>query len=589
MRPVSRLMLAGSAAAVLWVAAGVAVAQDAQGAQQGAERAASGAQGPAAAQAAPEGAGERGLAAGDCRMAAEGFAADSAASRDPALAYRATEIAKACEHLPAAWQSAQRLLVLDPENVDALRLAGTVALEMARYEDARRIFRGLLSKPDVEPERALRDILPPLADGDLAPAAWQVFKDSLDRATLSPQVLSLLARMACTADDLASCQSLIDEARARDGGRDAATIRLAATVAAARGDSDRALAEARLVAQGDPANHRFAVVETLAALDRRDEARAEVERIASEPDQAVEADRRLALLALADGDTAEAERRFAGRLQRQEGSGEALFYLSLIAERTGRTEAALQGYQQLVNAGAGLGPRSRAARLLVRRGEAPAAMRIFDAYLRSGRADFIDTEIARARSLAEGGMHAEAVQGLDLALERHPQHPQLLYQRAVELDAGGKTDEAIKVFEALLASRPEDAAVSNALGYTLADRDRQLRRAEKLVRAALAQRPDNAAFIDSLGWVRHRRGKSREAVPLLERAWRLSREPEIAAHYGEVLWKTGAKNDARAVWTRALVVSPDSQPLRDTIQRLTGAQPVAPSAGPSPPPGTSKP
>ena len=537
---------------------------------------------PAASAAPPQSAGERGLAAGDCRMASEGFEVDARASRDPAVAYRAVEIAKACAHLPAAWRSAQRLVELDPENVEALRLAGTVALEMARYDDARRIFGGLLGKPDVEPERALRDILPPLAEGDLAPAAWQVFPRILDRSTLSPQVVSVLARMACNADDLKSCLSLIDEARARDGGRDAATIRLAATAAAALGDPDRALAEAQLVAQGDPEEHRFAVVETLVALDRRDEARVEIDRIAAEPDHAVEADRRLALLALADGDSAEAQRRFAGRLQRDQGAGEALFYLSLLAEREGRTDVALQGYQQLINAGAGLAPRSRAARLLVKRGEAPSAMRIFDGFLRSGRADFIDTEVARARALADGGMHAEAVQGIDLALQRHPDHPELRYQRAVELDAGGKTREAIKVFESLLAERPEDAAVQNALGYTLADRDRGLRRAEKLIRGALAQRPDNAAFIDSLGWVLYRRGKLRDAAPVLERSWRLSQEGEIAAHYGEVLWKLGEQAQARAVWARALVTSPDSKPLRATIERLTGKPPAPTAPMPSP-------
>jgi tetratricopeptide (TPR) repeat protein len=569
MRSLVRPSIAGSACAALLLCAALVQAQGV-----GPD--------PAASAAPPQSAGERGLAAGDCRMASEGFEGDARASRDPAVAYRAVEIAKACAHLPAAWRSAQRLVELDPENVEALRLAGTVALELARYDDARRIFGGLLGKPDVEPERALRDILPPLAEGDLAPAAWQVFPRILDRSTLSPQVVSVLARMACNADDLKSCLSLIDEARARDGGRDAATIRLAATAAAALGDPDRALAEAQLVAQGDPEEHRFAVVETLVALDRRDEARAEIDRIAAEPDHAVEADRRLALLALADGDSAEAQRRFAGRLQRDQGAGEALFYLSLLAEREGRTDVALQGYQQLINAGAGLAPRSRAARLLVKRGEAPSAMRIFDGFLRSGRADFIDTEVARARALADGGMHAEAVQGIDLALQRHPEHPELRYQRAVELDAGGKTREAIKVFESLLAERPEDAAVQNALGYTLADRDRELRRAEKLIRGALAQRPDNAAFIDSLGWVLYRRGKLRDAAPVLERSWRLSQEGEIAAHYGEVLWKLGEQAQARAVWARALVTSPDSKPLRATIERLTGKPPAPTAPMPSP-------
>ena len=508
----------------------------------------------------PASAGERGLAEGNCRAAAEGFRADALASRDPSLAYRATEIGQACQHLPAAWASAQRLLVLDPENVEALRLVGNVALASARYADARQIFFGLLAKPDVEPDRALREIADPELRASL---------ESLAQA-LSAPVLSSLARMACNADDLARCRALIGEARAKGGGNDAATIRLAAAEAAASGDAERALGEAQLVAQGDPQDSRFAVVETLLTLDRRVEARAEIERIAAEPDHAVEADRRLALLAYNEGDYLDAERRFSARIQRNEGTGEGLFYLAMMAERVGRTDAALPGYEELVRAGAGLAPRSRAARLLVARGEAPKAMRLFDDWLRSGRGDFIDTELARARALSEGGMRAEALQGLDLALERHPEHPELRYQRAMELDGAGRNREAIKTFEALLKERPQDANVLNALGYTLADRKKSLRRAENLIRAALEQRPDNAAFLDSRGWLRYRRGDKAGALPPLERAWQLSREGEIAAHWGEVLWSMGDQAGARSIWARALVAAPESKPLRATIERFTG-------------------
>ena len=167
-------------------------------------------------------------------------------------------------------------------------------------------------------------------------------------------------------------------------------------------------------------------------------------------------------------------------------------------------------------------------------------------------------------------MRAESLQGIDLALERHPEHPELRYQRAVELDGAGRSREAIKTFEALLKERPEDANVLNALGYTLADRKKSLRRAENLIRAALEQRPDNAAFLDSLGWVRYRRGDKAGALPPLERAWQLSREGEIAAHWGEVLWSMGDQAGARSIWARALVAAPESKPLRAAIDRFTG-------------------
>jgi Flp pilus assembly protein TadD len=170
-------------------------------------------------------------------------------------------------------------------------------------------------------------------------------------------------------------------------------------------------------------------------------------------------------------------------------------------------------------------------------------------------------------------MRAEAVQGIDIALKRHPEHHELRYQRAVELDGAGRSREAIKEFEALLKERPDDANVQNALGYTLADRKRSLSRAERLIRSALEQRPDNAAFLDSLGWVRYRRGDKAGALPHLERAWRLSYEGEIAAHWGEVLWSMGDQAGARSVWARALVTAPDSKPLRATLERFTGAAP----------------
>lgn len=522
---------------------------------------------------------ELALRTGDCRSAVEAYLDLARQDRDPRASVRAIEVARACRHLPAAWAAAARLRELDGENPQALRLVGTIALETFRIDAAREIFSELLAKPDVEPDRALADILPALAEGEAAVAAWMLFKDLVDAERAGDRVLLPLARMACAADALRACLALIDEARERGVGRDSPSIRLAALAAAGAGLTERALEEARLVSIGDPAEHRFAEIETLISLHREDEAREALLRIEQRADEydteqhAIEADRRLALLALARGDLAEAERRFGQRLSSDEGAGEALFYLGTIAERRGRADAALQGYRQLIAAGAGLPVRARTARLLLARGELDAAMQLYDEMLRSFRVDAIQIELSRARVLSEAALHDEALSRLDKALQRYPEHPELRYYRAVLLDAAGRQKPAIEEFERLLAARPADPAILNALGYTLADRRRQLPRAERLIRSALAQRPDNAAFLDSLAWVRFRRGDRASALPLLERAWRLSREPEIAAHWGEVLWVSGARAEARTVWAQGLVIAPDSKPLRATIERYAGALP----------------
>ena len=510
----------------------------------------------------------------DCRATVESLVLEASADRDPRRTDRALDIALACHHIPAAWQMAAHLWSLDPENPEALQRVGMVALQAWKIPEAREIYASLLAKPDVEPGRALADILPPLSEGPLAPAAWRVFGSMLDRETLTPQAIATLGRMACNSDDLAACASLISLARTRGAGRDVRTIRLAAAAAAALGDESTALDESSLVAQGDPVNHRFAQIETWITLDRFDEARAALQKIATADDASPdtpfrrEAERRLALLALSQGELTEAERLFSERLRADRGSAESLYYLAVIAERQGRTDSALKAYLQLSAAGAGLPPRVRAARLLFAAGRYNDALALFDALKHPARNNTIEIEIARSRSLAEAGFDDEAIDSIEGALQRHPDHPELRYHKAVLLDGMGRTAAGIRVFEELLKQRPDEANVMNALGYTLADRKRQLPRAERLVRAALDQRPDNAAYLDSLGWVLFRRGKTQDALPLLERAWRLSKEAEIAAHWGEALWASGDRAAAQRVWAQALLLSPESKPLREVIERF---------------------
>ncbi|MBM4223783.1 MAG: hypothetical protein FJ167_03105, partial [Gammaproteobacteria bacterium] len=186
---------------------------------------------------------ERALLAGDCKGAVDGYLASGLADRDPRTIERALEVARACRNLPAAAQAADRLFELDGENVEALRLIGLVALETWRLDVARKVYRDLLVKPDVEVDRALADLLPEIAEGGATPAAWLVFRDLVDREKASAGTLATLARIACNADDLSACRELIAAARAKGGGNEARTIRLLAAAAAAQGDDRVALAE----------------------------------------------------------------------------------------------------------------------------------------------------------------------------------------------------------------------------------------------------------------------------------------------------------------------------------------------------------
>jgi Flp pilus assembly protein TadD len=143
----------------------------------------------------------------------------------------------------------------------------------------------------------------------------------------------------------------------------------------------------------------------------------------------------------------------------------------------------------------------------------------------------------------------------------------VLYQKSILLEKAGRTDAAIAQLETLYRDRPQDSAISNALGFILADHDRDLVRAQRLISAALKSEPDNPAILDSLGWLQFRRGMLAAALPLLERAYRLDQDGDIGAHWGEVLWAMGEKVKARETWNRALMVDPDNALVKAAQQR----------------------
>ena len=119
----------------------------------------------------------------------------------------------------------------------------------------------------------------------------------------------------------------------------------------------------------------------------------------------------------------------------------------------------------------------------------------------------------------------------------------------------------------MLAARPGDATIQNALGYTLADRTRHVDEAAALVQQALQQTPDSAAVLDSMGWALHKQGKHSEAIEYLERARKSGADPEIDLHLGEVQWDMDQKTAARDTWKKALERWPDDKRLKERLER----------------------
>ena len=510
------------------------------------------------------------LERGDCRAAAETYAA-AAQKGDVAVARRSSEVSLACEHLPAAWDSVKRWRALAPTDSDAATIYAAVALKLYRVSDAKSALMTVFknTKADEGGDSKLAELSQLFLQEADAASTFAAMNGAIDADTASPGTLSLLAELALEAYDTKRAEQLIALALKQDpSSYEARHILTRAYVM--KGDGAAAVLMARDIATLDTKRGQFELAETFIELDRLEEARLELERLRNTDADKGDVDRRLALLAYQGGDYDEAQRRFAELATSDEATDASLLYLADIAEMDGDTDTALAGYRRLINSNSSLAvaARTRAAAILLDKKQRGEALAMIDDYISEHPDRSFELNVTKANLLADHGEIDSGLALLAAALDQHPQHPSLQYDRAVLLEKAGKVKDSVGALEKLLTDRGDDPTLLNALGYTLADHGMELSRAEGLIRKSLAIMPDNPAILDSMGWVRFKRGDSKGAIDYLKRSYLLAHDPEIAAHWAEALWKSGAQQEARAVLATALARHPDSDTLKKTIARL---------------------
>lgn len=176
--------------------------------------------------------------------------------------------------------------------------------------------------------------------------------------------------------------------------------------------------------------------------------------------------------------------------------------------------------------------------------------------------------LAGSEVLRGAGQVPAAMSLVNRGLSSHPEDTDLLYARAILAETMNRPDISEKDLRSILARDPDNATALNALGYSLADRNLRLTEAASLLEKAHTLTPNDPAVIDSLGWLYYRRGELREALEYLRRAYSLNDDPEIAAHLGEVLWQSGDKPGARAIWDKALKKDPEHRALKQVLEKF---------------------
>jgi tetratricopeptide (TPR) repeat protein len=210
----------------------------------------------------------------------------------------------------------------------------------------------------------------------------------------------------------------------------------------------------------------------------------------------------------------------------------------------------------------------RIAAMLAEQGDLDAAR----ARIQNISAPTLDIELrlflAEGEILRDAGQFEEAYEVYSLGLQQMQDNSSLLYARALTAEKLGRIDDAIADLSVIVKNEPNNPEALNALGYTLVDMTARVVEGKQYVEKALKLKPNDPAILDSMGWAYYRLGEHEKALRYLQQAFDKLKDPEIAAHLGEVLWVLGNKERARKIWDEALRETPKDKVLLNVIERF---------------------
>jgi len=512
--------------------------------------------------------GDAALERSELPEAARAYRKAAEASEDEAVAEQATRNAFDHSQMREAALAADRWLVLNSTSEQARRYAGVAALELHRLDVAEEHFAQLLANAYISPAAGFLALLPVVADHGTAPDVTELFRRLVARHPEVAEGHYVLGSAALRSENFGLATS--SARRATEIAKYWVPARmLLARALIASGDEQTGLDAARdlvMAADADVATHlEYALL--LATTERDEEARAMLTPYASGTTVIPGAVRGLGVLELQRGDLDAAARRFEDLLSTGAQSYEALYFLGNIADRRDDTERALRYYSRVSGGEYALAAQGRVARIKAEKSGLDAGLTHLEDFARGHPQRGPDVVAARAGLASSLGDARRALAILDAGIAQYPDSLDLRMARVFAYERAGNSDAAIRDLRNLLRERPGDAVVQNALGYTLADRGRNLDEAATLVAAALEQTPDSAAVIDSMGWVLFRQGRLQEALTHLQRARELGDDPEIDLHLGEVQWALGDQATARQTWQQGLERRPDDARLKERLER----------------------
>lgn len=491
-------------------------------------------------------------------------------TRDPRVAQQATRIAYYARDDKRAIAAAKLWHELEPENLEARQVLAALLVRMGKTEAAAEHFEYVLNNGKHSERQSFMLITSLLSKEKDKESALAVMQKILAKRKNNPHALYAYSQLAFLVGNLNDALTTIKKVIKLQPEWTEAYI-LQTNIFVRQGYKAHAIEVLRQTVEAQPDNSQLRMFYARNLVDAKqfDGAAKQFSELTRDEKLQHEARYALGLLALQMNKPKDATEYFAQLLEDEKRIVEAQYYLAQSYELQNKLDKAVTAYNEVRNNQYSFEAGLRVALILAKQGK------IKDARLRlqNMSPDSLDKELrvylTEGEILNTAKQYEEALDLFTEALTQLTDNSRLLYARALTAEKLGKIDLAVKDLESVVNREPENAQALNALGYTLVDRTKQLKKGLGYIKKALKLEPDDPAIHDSMGWAYYRLGQYDESLKYLRRAFEKLKDAEIAAHLGEVLWVAGEREEAQEIWNAGLQQAPNDDLLLNVMQKFS--------------------
>ena len=506
---------------------------------------------------------------GSPALAAQTFLELAKRTRDPRVARRAVEVANFARMPELALESARIWQESDPASAQALQATTVLLIQSKRVEEAEPYIVKLLAPDANAAANGFMQLARLLGSNADTAANLRVVRSLAARYPNLPQAHLALSQVAAAANEEALALAEVRSAiKLRPDWEIAAMYEAQLLQRRSPGEAAKRLA-VFLEKYPDSRDVRLSHARMLVLDKRYPEAREAFESILKRFPKDIDAIYAVGLLAFQVKEYGVAEANMKRLLDLgYRDANSVRFTLGQIAEEQHDWPRAIQWYDAIQRGDQALPARLRTANAIAKQGKLKEARAYLHGVSAEAEPQRVQLLVAESQLLRDANLHREAFDLLGEALKKTPDQPELLYDQALIAEKLERFEILEASLKKLIQLKPDHAHAYNALGYSFAERNMRLPEAKQLIEKALEIAPSDFFIIDSLGWVLYRMGDLQGAARELRRAWEGRQDGEIGAHFGEVLWQLGQRDEARRIWQESLKASPENETLQKTLKRF---------------------